>query len=574
MKQPQEGVGSLLRRADTLLKHRQAASAERLLRCAVEAHPDSSGAHGALGRALWQQNRHDEAIASLRQAVDLGQASAELHVSLAAALMGVGRLGEAQECLQTALVLAPGLAAAHARMGDLLAQLGRADESIASYRQATLLAPDRPDAFRNLAYTLNYTCAVSREEVLAAHAACAALEQRAHPAAGSHDNDPDPERRLKVGYVSGDFRQHSAAYFVEPLLEAHDREQVEVFCYSLAERSEEDAVTLRMKACVDRWTRASSYSIPALARRIARDRVDILVDLGGYTAGGCLGVFAAKPAPIQVSWLGYLNTTGLTTVDYRVTDSVADPVGDADPYYSEALARIRPPFLCYRPPLDAPPPAAPPFSTLGHVTFGCFNDLSKLSPEAIDTWAQLIRSVPRSRLVVKAQAMRDPPTVADLGRRLVAAGIPEERVDLLPWRVHVQHHLARYGLMDIALDPFPFNGVTTTCEALWMGVPVVTLAGDRHAGRIGATLLTALGLEDLVATTPEAYLLTARTLARDPARHTSLRTALRGRMERSLLCDGRDFARAMEREYRRMWRRWCGERSLPRVNAGRMSTPG
>ena len=503
--------------------------------------------------------------------MDLRQTSAKLQVALGTALMAVGRLGEARECLQTAILLAPGLAAAHVRMGDLLAQLGRADESIACYRKAILLAPNRPNAYRNLAYTLNYSCSPPREEVLRAHLACAALEHRAHPAAGSHDNAPDPDRRLKVGYVSGDFRQHSAAYFVEPLLEAHDRAQVEVFCYSLAEKSEEDAVTHRMQSYADRWIRASSYSTAALVRRIARDRVDILVDLGGYTAGGRLGVFAAKPAPIQVSWLGYLNTTGLTTVDYRITDSVADPVGDADRYYSESLARIRPPFLCYRPPPVAPPPAPPPFSKLGHFTFGCFNDLSKLSPETIGTWARLIQSVPRSRLVVKTQAMRDAPTVADLGHRLVAAGIPEERFDLLPWRVHTQHHLARYGLMDIALDPFPYGGVTTTCEALWMGVPVVTLAGDAHAGRIGATVLTALGLEELVAPSPEAYIRAAASLARDPARLANLRAALRVRMQASLLCDGPGFARAVEREYRRMWRRWCHERPLTRVEDDRLA---
>jgi predicted O-linked N-acetylglucosamine transferase (SPINDLY family) len=459
------------------------------------------------------------------------------------------------------VALDPSFAPAHEGIADVLALMGRASEAVAEYRHATLLAPERADTYRRLAFALNYHTSATRAEIYAAHLAYAALQQKAHQSTSIHDNDPDPRRRLRVGYVSGSLRDHADAYFVEPLVAAHDHARVEVFCYSLLPKSAEDVVTWRLRGYMDHWRRVGHLSAPALARRITRDRMDVLVDLGGYTAGGSMGVFAMKPAPVQVTWLGYLNTTGLSSMDYRITDPVVDPAGEGDRYYSERLVRIRAPFLCYRPPEVAPPPADPPFQSAGHVTFGCFNDLGKLSPEVLGVWGRLLEAVPGSRLIVKTQAMRDPPTVADLEGRLAAAGIARERLDLLAWRVHTQHHLARYGLVDIALDPFPFAGVTTTCEALWMGVPVVTLLGGTHAGRVGATLLGTVGLDDLVTRTPDAYIQAATSLARDPKRLTFLRRTLRGRMQASRLCAATDFAGELERAYRRLWRRWCRGRS-------------
>ena len=486
-------------------------------------------------------------------------ASAEQETALGSALVDIGRLGEAKRCFERALVLDPSFAHAHVGLADVLALMGHASEGVGEYRQAMRLAPEREDTYRRLAFALNYDTSATRAEIYAAHVAYAALQQKAHPCAIRHDNDPDPRRRLRVGYVSGSVRDHADAYFLEPLLAAHDHARFEIFLYSLLASSMEDAVTRRLRDYVDHWRRVGHFLPQAQARRIVRDQVDILVDLGGYTGGGSMAVFALKPAPVQVTWLGYLNTTGLSTIDYRITDAVVDPPGESDRYYSERLLRIRAPFLCYRPPEVAPPPVEPPFGSAGHVTFGCFNDLGKFSPELLRVWGRLLEAVPRSRLVIKSQAMRDPPTVADLEGRLIAAGIAKERFDLLAWRVHTQHHLQRYGLVDVALDTFPFAGVTTTCEALWMGVPVVTLMGDRHAGRVGATLLEAVGLEDLVTGTPDAYVKAAASLAGDPHRLVCLRRTLRQRMQASRLCDAGDFARSIERTYRQIWRRWCRE---------------
>jgi protein O-GlcNAc transferase len=244
-------------------------------------------------------------------------------------------------------------------------------------------------------------------------------------------------------------------------------------------------------------------------------------------------------------------------MDYRITDGIADAEGEADRFNSETLVRIRPPFLCYRPPDPAPAVAAPPAQSAGHVTFGSFNNLPKLTPCTIKLWAMLLHAVEGSRLVIKTMQMRDSPTADELRSRFANEGIGPERLDLLAWRVLVVHHLARYSLVDVALDPFPFNGVTTTCEALWMGVPVVTLAGDRHYRGVGASLLTAVGLENYIAESPDDYVKIAAGLARDLDRLGSLRATLRDRMRASRLCDGVGLARAMEREYRRMWERWC-----------------
>ena len=483
--------------------------------------------------------------------------SVEGELNLGRAFLAEGRLGEAVQAYRRALAVKPELADAHYCLANALWNQGDITGALASYRNAIELAPSHAAARSNLAFTLNYDAGASPSEILSAHRAWAGLFHRSEALQQSYANSRKPTRRLKIGYVSGDLREHAVSSFFEPLLTSHDRRAFEIFCYSSLEAADEDKISARLRSHSDHWIRIFRRTDESAAARIRRDRIDILVDLGGYTTRSRIKIFALKPAPIQVTWLGYLNTTGLPAMDYRVTDATIDPVGEADRFNSERLVRLETGSFCYRPYDRAPPVAAPPALEAGHVTFGSFNDLPKLTFDVVRMWAKVLHAVPRSRLVIKTEQMRDAPTADMLRLRFASEGIAAERVDLLPWRVRTEHHLARYALVDIALDPFPFNGVTTTCEALWMGVPVVTLRGDRAYGRVGASLLGAVGLTRFIAEEPDDYVKKSIELSRSLDRLKILRSTLRDLMRGSPLCDGSKFACAMEHAYHRMWRSWC-----------------
>jgi FkbM family methyltransferase len=368
-----------------------------------------------------------------------------------------------------------------------------------------------------------------------------------------HRNDRTPERRLRVGYVSPDFRLHSVAFFIEPLIEGHDRERFEVYCYS--DVANPDYVTERINAVSDHWRDISSSSNEVLAERIREDRIDLLVDLAGHFAANRLPVFAQKPAPVQFTYLGYPATTALPEVDYRLTDGIADPPGSADRDYSETVVRLANGFLCYRPPRNAP--AAGRRSDLGNaLTFGSFNELPKISPEVIQCWCRILERVPGSKLLLKASALVDRATCTRVEGRFEAAGLSLDRIELLGRTATLEDHLALYARVDVALDTFPYNGTTTTCEALYMGVPVVTLSGKAHAGRVGASVLSALQLHELVALSQDDYVNKAVALAKDEERRRIYRETARDRMLTSPLCDPPSLVREVERNYLECWQQW------------------
>jgi len=333
-----------------------------------------------------------------------------------------------------------------------------------------------------------------------------------------------------------------------------------VFCY--AEVTAPDATTERLKGLADGWLETVGMPDASLAERIQLDGIDILVDLAGHTAHNRLTVFARKPAPIQVTWLGYPNTTGLKAIDYRLVDAVTDPEEEADAWASETLIRLADGFLCYGAQHDAPEPAAPPCLATGTVTFGSFNNPAKLSAATLDTWAMLLARLPDARLLLKGGWFADPATCELFRDRLGSRGIVAERIELVPMLADTAAHLGLYDRIDIALDPFPYNGTTTTCDASWMGVPVITLRGDRHAGRVGASLLTQLGLTELIADSVEEYVEIAAALAVDQARLGELRRSLRPRLATSSLGDAAAFARKIESAYRAIWQRWCASSQL------------
>lgn len=355
--------------------------------------------------------------------------------------------------------------------------------------------------------------------------------------------------RLRIGYVSPDFRDHSVAFFLEPVLAHHDRTAFEVLCYS--NNKENDATTARFKTYADHWLDAQALDDGQLAQRIADDGVDILVDLCGRTLGNRLGAFLCNPAPLQVAYLGYPTYTGVPHTVYRVTDAVIDP-DDAGPDYEKPL-RLPHSMFCYRPPHDAPAVGALPARTCGEICFGSFNQLQKLSPHVFALWAEILRAVPKSRLLLKAHGLASAHARARVEDELLRAGVDPERVEMRGGAAERNAHLAMYNEVDIALDTFPYNGATTSFEALWMGVPVVTLAGETHPSRMGASILSALGLNELIATSPSAYIAAACTLAADLDRLSALRANLRPMLAASRLCDEVGFTRNYETALRNAW---------------------
>jgi predicted O-linked N-acetylglucosamine transferase (SPINDLY family) len=368
----------------------------------------------------------------------------------------------------------------------------------------------------------------------------------------------DPERRLRIGIVSPDLRSHSVAYFIGPYFEAFDRDLFDVYAY--ANHPAEDMVTAGLRSKATHWQNVFDLSDEALAQQIRDDRIDILIDLAGYTRDTRLPVFTARPAPIQMTYIGYPNTTGMAGIDYRLTDSIADPEG-SDEDYSEILLRLPGCFLCYAIPTHAPPVEPGPVEHRGYVTFGSFNNFNKVNPDVIDAWAEILKAVPKSRMLFKSTSSKDKTAQAVVRQGLEAKGVDPERVSFASFRATPETHLAVYNDIDIALDTFPYNGTTTTCEALWMGVPVVTLKGDRHASRVGASLLSAIGFPAGIAENRDDYVLTARLLAENPGLLKATRRNLRDTLTHSTLCDSHAHARTLEHVFRTVWRFWCEQQA-------------
>jgi predicted O-linked N-acetylglucosamine transferase (SPINDLY family)/predicted SAM-dependent methyltransferase len=518
------------------------------LRQALEARPEDPAFWFALGVTYHHLRRLAESVQAYREGLRLQPENDTMRANLAATLIELGRGEEA--LAESERLLAQGYESAqlwHNLINGYREQ-GRIEEAIAAGRRALELSPDSAPTHTNYLLTLNYSDRWDAAAIYAEHRRYGARFARPWV-----EPRPDPRwpRRLRVGYVSPDFRSHVVACFIEPILARHDRSRVEVFCYY--NHRWEDAVTERLRGLAEHWVECVHLSDEELAERVRADRIDILVDLAGHTGDNRLPVFAAKPAPVQVSYLGYPNTTGLAAMDYRLTDLHADPPGQAERLSTERLLRPWPTYFCYRPPNVCPDPGPLPSRATGHITFGCFNNLPKMSPSFLDAAARVLAAVAGSRLVLKSGALRVPHVADRFREHFARAGIDSSRVDLRGWEPTVQSHLAAYRDIDIALDSFPYNGATTTCEALWMGVPVVTLAGDRHAGRMGASLLNAVGLGELVARSVDEYVAVSAALAADRSRLEALRHELRGRMRASPLMDEEGFTRALERCYVEIW---------------------
>src|ERR1700722_699946 len=493
-------------------------------------------------------------------ALKLDPGNAEVFSALGPAQQAIP--SEAVKTLLRALAFDPKLDWVYGQLGNALLPLGRLDEAKAAYQKGLTLNPKSKSCRQGLVSVRLaqpvYDDSIGAAAIYDLHRKwgeeTVAKARGAKPAAFA--NARDPGKRLKVGYVSADLKRHSVSFFLEPLLERHDPALVETFCYSGVEGRDADEITARLKGLAGHWRDTAELSDEEFCRQVRRDGIDILIDLAGQTARNRLTAFAQKPAPVTATWLGYAATTGLPNMDWRVTDAVADPPG-AEAFHTEKLMRLDGPFLCYRPPADAPEPAPPPALAQGFVTFGSFNNHLKYSPATVAAWGRILQSVPDARLVLKSNMMADNEIQRRLRERFAAAGIDPARLTMIRWRSDLADHLAAYGESDIGLDPFPFNGTTTSCEALWMGVPVMALIGDRHSGRVGFDLLSRIGLERFAAPDVEGYVRLAAEAAKDVPGLAELRRGLRARLRASPLCDENRFARKFEAALRVMWRQWC-----------------
>jgi predicted O-linked N-acetylglucosamine transferase (SPINDLY family) len=533
--------------------------------------------------------RLGEAAVRYRQILKHAPQSPEVLVLLASILEDTGRAVEAAEIYRQIVMLRPADPDGYVGLGNCLRQLGDLDGAIGAYRRAIDHRPDYvgalnnlanalwdsgnleeaipllrtasavgtdPAAASNLVYSLHFDPSVSPRELRAEHDLWNQRFARPLFTRMDHGNARDPNRRLRIGYVSPDFHNHPVALFMLPLLEHHDRSGFEITCYSDAFP---DGITHRLASLAQRWRDTRVLSDEQLTQQICADQIDILVDLALHSRGSRLLTFARKPAPVQVTYLGYCSTTGLDTMDYRLSDPYLDPPsppGSDLSIYSEVTVRLPATYWCYRPIFDVPAPQPPPALSQGFVTFGCLNNFYKIRPRVLDAWMKLVRELPDSRLILHAHAGAHRERVSS---RFKAAGVDPGRVEFVGGQSLVGY-FETYRRIDVALDPFPFPGATTTLDALWSGVPVVTLAGSSAVSRAGVSILSNLGLTELIATSVDQYVEIARSLTVDLQRLMDLRATLRDRMKSSPLTDATRFVQDLENVFREMWRRWRASR--------------
>jgi predicted O-linked N-acetylglucosamine transferase (SPINDLY family) len=532
--------------------------AEACYRRVLELRPNWTLALVNLGNALQDQGRLDVAADCFRQALALGFDAPEVHYNLGNALRDLSRLGEATACFRQALQRRPDYADAWHNLGNALRELGQLAEARDCFRQALALQPDMVDAHDALLQTLHYLPDVTPADIAAAHAEygvrhAAPLRSAWRP----HGNDRDPNRPLRLGLVSPDFGRHPVGFLLVRAVEALTGRPGEVYCYA-DRRVPPDDLTARFRAAASVWRESTRLTDEQLTEQVRADAIDVLIDLAGHTGINRLLAFARRPAPVQATWLGYEGTTGLEAMDYLIADERLVPPG-AEVHYREKVLRLPGGYACYDPPAAAPEPGPPPALARGHVTIGCFNNPAKLSPPALAAFAAVLKRVPDAHLLFRYWGLDDPTAAGLLRQRLTAAGADLTRVQIRG-AVAFADYLAAYNDLDVALDPFPFGGGVTTCDALWMGVPVVTLPQQNFASRHGFSYLCSLGLaDDLAARDVVDYVARVAALAQDRDRLTSLRAGLCERMAGSPLCDGRRLADELQAALRVAWRAWaCG----------------
>lgn len=552
---------------------------------AIGYKPDFLKAHCNLGIALKEIGDLTAAIESYRRALSINPDCIEANYNLALAFQEEGQLGAARELYEKVIGLQPGFALAHNNLGNIFLAQENVEAAMASYRLALSMDPNCTRAYGNLAIAckdqgalaeaidlyqkmlaiepafaeghsnlllaLQYSTKHSAAEVFVEHLRFAQrFEAPLMPYWRGHHNTLDKEKRLKIGYVSGDFRNHAVAYFIEPILGQHDKSQVEVYCYY--NHNQHDSITLRISQMADHWVPCKSMSDDILAERIRNDGIDILVDLSGHTGHNRLLTFAQKPAPVQITWLGYPGTTGLAAMDYRLTDEYLDAPTMTEQFHTETLLRL--PCAVFHPDPLSPPVNALPAMSSGQFTLACLNNLAKINQDVIRLWARILTALPQARLLlgnVMGASAR-----GRLLKMFAGEGIDANRLILHP-KMALSDYLKLHHQIDLALDTFPYNGGTSSCHSLWMGVPVMTLAGHTTVSRVGVAVMAGAGLPEFVTSTEDEYVERTLEFARNLPRLNQVRQTARDRMNGRPGSDPEDFSRRLEHEYRSVWAQWC-----------------
>ncbi|MGE5467839.1 MAG: tetratricopeptide repeat protein [Ignavibacteria bacterium] len=567
--------------------------AEAAAKSAIEAYPDNAALHVNLGNVLLHSAKARLAVKSFQKALECDPNCAEAHLSLAMLLGETGRYGEVVAFLEqqlavkgesaqrlAALALAqqvkgdsekaeatcrkvlekhPDNTSALMTLASCLGQRGEHLESMKLQQRVLVLDPNLQAACSNIAFDSTYVAQYTREEVFALHRDWA---RRFEPPtiAAAHTVSRQPDRPLRIGYVSGDLGTHPVGFLLRDVTRCHDRNNYYIHCYSMVR--EADHITASIRENADSWVDALLLTDDQLTEQIREDRIDILVDLSGHTAYNRLPVFVRRPAPIQATWIGYFHSSGLSSIDYFITDPHTTPAGSGQ-LFSEVPIWLPHSRFCYSPPEYAPQVAPPPSLGSQKITFGSFNRIEKIGNDVVEAWARILSAVPGSRLLLKAGNLKSRYLCDDLRARFAAQGIAADRLDLRASSPHPEM-LEQYAEMDIALDTFPFNGGMTTLEALWMGVPVVTIAGNSVVSRQTVSALANVGLaEELAFADVDSFVAGAIALAGDPARLAKLRAELRPRMEASPLRQAERFTRDLEALFRRAWQAYCRGEKLP-----------
>jgi predicted O-linked N-acetylglucosamine transferase (SPINDLY family) len=522
-------------------------TALKLIDQALDLGPDQRVVNYYAPHVFFNCGRRDRACRLWERWTELHPRSVEPLWNLAMYYANEDDAETAERYLRRVMELAPSHPEVHKSLGNAVKDAGRIQEAIAVYREGARLFPQDILQSSNYLLALHYDPCYGPEQIHAEHAAWGQALEATIPAVNGHANDRSLNRRLRIGYVSSDFRRHPAGYALLPLVCAHNHSQFQIYCYSGSRHSDEMTTSFRQSA--DVWRDTAKSSDAELAAQVSQDRIDVLVDLTMHTGGTRLRMFARKPAPIQLTWLAYPGSTGLTRMDYRFTDPVLDPPGQTDHLYTEQSVRLET-FWCFEPPAESPAVEPLPAEKNGYITFGCLNNFVKVNDAVLEVWREILAAVPDSRLVLV------PPKGKITERVREKLGVDSSRLVGLPRELRLEY-FKNYHRIDLALDPFPCTGGVTTLDGLWMGVPVVTLAGATVASRGSLSILSNVGLTELAARSKAEYVALAVALAQDKARLRQLRAGLRERLERSVLMDANRFARQIESAYRDLWRKWC-----------------
>jgi Flp pilus assembly protein TadD len=546
-------AGCSLRLGFTLVRLGRHAEAEEALRSAASLAPQDAETWDTLGYVLTIRGSLEESIAAHRRSVEIQPGRSLSWHNLGNALLFAGRPAEALAAQERAACADPSSASAQHGRAIALQGCYRIPEAVKAFGDALALCAGHHASRSLRLMALNYLDGIGRGEMFAEHAAFGAAVGHGEPRAFT--NAPEPDRRIRVAFLSPDLRMHSVAYFLEPLLSHLDRGQFEVFLYH--DHFVEDAVSARLRQNADSWRNFVGLPDGTVEAAIRADAPDLLVDLAGHTGLNRLPLFSRRLAPVQIGYLGYPNTSGMDSFDFRLVDAVTDPAGDAEPLHTEKLVRFAQTAWSYQPPAEAPLPTAPPSHAGTPVIFGSFNNFAKVTDATLFAWSKLLVAVRNSRLRIKNAGLDDPSVNGLVRERLRRADLDPGRVDLVGRDPAIACHLAQYQGIDVALDTSPYNGTTTTCEALWMGVPVVSLTGDRHASRVGASLLTAIGRPEWIARNWDEYVAIAADLAGNQAQRRAIGLSLRDSVMSSPLLDHRGQAARFGQALRECWGAWC-----------------